>query len=222
MPSFSPSSKGVCVPKGFSSAGIACGIKEPSSPKKDLALILSEVPCQAAGVFTRNKVSAAPIHLCKQHLQKGASSTARAILVNSGNANACTGKQGDEDARAMAELAAETVGCQSHQIFIASTGIIGIPLPLERIRNQVGSLQASLQTESSQDAAEAIMTSDTRPKIQALASENFSVGGIAKGAGMICPNMATMLAFVTTDAQITAEEADRMLRIAVDQSFNRI
>lgn len=211
---------GVCAPRGFRSHGIACGIKIPGSTRLDLALIVSDSPCTAGGVFTQNRVSAAPVQLCRQHL--AASENHRAIVANSGNANACTGGRGMQDARSMARLAASALGFQETEIFVASTGIIGMPLPLERLQAQFAALTAGLRPENSDSAAQAIMTSDTRPKQCAVQVDNVRIGGIAKGAGMICPDMATMLCFITTDAAVSKAELQTATRAAANRSFNRI
>ncbi len=212
---------GVCAPLGFASSGLACGIKEPGSPKRDLALIVSDRPCVAAATFTKNRVPAAPVLLSRRHLETGAP---RAIVANSGNANACTGARGMEDAVEMTRRTAETLGLQPEDVFVASTGIIGMPLPMERLRSRFGELAAALQTADSNAAAEAIMTSDTRPKQVAIELEagGCRIGGIAKGAGMIRPDMATMLAFITTDVALDPSSLRQVTLEAVEDSFNAI
>lgn len=199
---------------------MACGIKIPGSTRLDLALIASDRPCAAGAVFTQNRVCAAPVRVCRQHL--AASPVHRAILANSGNANACTGSRGMADAQQMVKLAAAAVGCRDEEVFVGSTGIIGMPLPLERLQAQMGALAEGLQSADSHAAAQAIMTSDTRPKECAVQVDQIRIGGIAKGAGMICPNMATMLCFITTDAEISKEQLQAATQAAADRSFNRI
>ena len=211
---------GVCAPRGFRSHGVACGIKVPVSTRLDLALIASDFPCTAGGVFTQNRVCAAPVQVCRKHL--AASATHRAILANSGNANACTGERGMEDARRMARMAASALGLREEEVFVASTGIIGMPLPFERLEAQTSALMAGLQSEHSDSAAQAIMTSDTKPKQCSIQVDSIRIGGIAKGAGMICPDMATMLCFITTDAAISKADLQTATRIAADRTFNRI
>jgi len=213
---------GVCAPKGFRAAGIACGIKDPDSPKLDLALIWSKYPALTAAVFTQNEIKAAPVQLSADYLKKR---EPRAIIVNSGNANACTGHSGMTNARRMASAAASALGLLQREILVASTGIIGVDLPIERIEPKVPELVATLSKDC-RDAAEAIMTSDTRPKSGAIqiriGGKKVRIGAIAKGAGMINPNMATMLCFVTTDAKISKAELQSATREAVERSFNRI
>lgn len=216
---------GVCAPEGFRAAGVTCGIKDPDSPKRDLALIVSDHPTVAAGVFTQNKIKAAPVRLSSTYLRKG---LPRAVLANSGNANACTGTLGMEHARRMADSAAKALGIRRREVLVNSTGIIGLPLPIERIENRMAELADSLSpTRAASDlAAEAIMTSDTKPKSHAvevmIGGKKVRIGAIAKGAGMINPNMATMLCFVTTDAKVSKAELQEATHEAVDRSFNRI
>ncbi len=213
----------VCAPLGFRANGVCCGIKRPELPKLDLALLVSDEPCVAAGMFTRNRVKAAPVRVSQARLKK---QKIQAIIANSGNANACTGKQGMADAERMTQLAAEATGLSANQILVASTGLIGAPLPMERIEPKVAELAKGLQRKRGNLAAEAIMTSDTKPKEVAvevkLGETKVKIGAIAKGAGMIRPDMATMLAFVTTDARIQQEELTAATKEAVDQSFHRI
>lgn len=211
---------GVCAPRGFRSQGVACGIKVPGSSRLDLALISSDMPCAAGAVFTQNRVCAAPVQVCRQHL--AASTTHRAIVANSGNANACTGERGLRDAKFMAQLAAAALHCREEEVFVASTGIIGMPLPIERLEARFADLVAGLQPDQSDAAAQAILTSDTRPKQCAIQVDQVRIGGMAKGAGMICPDMATMLCFITTDAAVSAAELQAATRAAADRSFNRI
>ncbi len=217
-------SGGVCAAKGFRSSGIVCGIKNPNDKsKKDLALIYSKHPAVAAGVFTQNRVKAAPVHVSQAYLR---ADDPRAIIVNSGNANACTGPEGIRDARRMAELTSRALDIRRRQVLVCSTGIIGQPMPMDRIEPRVLELVEVLAAKDSKDAAEAIMTSDTVSKSAAvrvkIGGRKVRIGAIAKGAGMINPHMATMLCFVTTDANIEKAELERATREAVELSFNRI
>jgi glutamate N-acetyltransferase/amino-acid N-acetyltransferase len=217
-------SGGVCAPKGFSAGGVACGIKA-SSKKRDLALIYSEKPCAAAAVFTTNKVKAASVLVSAEHVAGG---VLRAVIANSGNANACTGEAGLAAARKMASLVAGHFGIEAGQVAVASTGVIGVPLPIDIIERNIEALANSLSADGEGHAAalEAIMTTDTRKKEGAVEVEidgkNVRIGGMVKGSGMIHPNMATMLCFITTDAAIPHEVLDSCLRQAVGRSFNRV
>lgn len=215
---------GVCAASGFQSHAVRCGIKDPNSSKLDLALIFSESPCTAAAMFTRNRVTAAPVKVSKAHFRSKLPK--HAILANSGNANACAGPDGVIHARRLATKTAKQLGIRHTQILLGSTGIIGRPMPMDRIEKHIPDLVAGLKANNSDPAAEAILTSDTRPKQAAVEVEidgkTVRVGGIAKGAGMIRPDMATMLAFITTDANVSDAELDRATRDAVDDSFNRI
>jgi len=190
----------VTSPKGFLAAGVRCGIKEQGP---DLALIYSQQPAACAALFTTNAVKAAPVLLSMEHARSG---TAQAIVVNSGNANACTGRRGLDDAARMAALTADALGIPPSDVLVCSTGVIGHFLPMDKIGRGIAEAAARLSPDGGPDAARAIMTTDTRPKMAACAFEvagaTLSIGAIAKGAGMICPNLATMLAFITTDASI--------------------
>ncbi|MCB1230483.1 MAG: bifunctional glutamate N-acetyltransferase/amino-acid acetyltransferase ArgJ [Verrucomicrobiae bacterium] len=216
---------GICAAKGFRAAGVTCGIKNPDSPKRDLMVILSDFPAETAGVFTQNEVKAAPVRLSQTYLKQA---TPKAIVANSGNANACTGTIGMDHARRMADTAAKALGIRRREVLVCSTGIIGLPMPIERIEAKMPELAGSLGegAEANALAAEAIMTSDTRPKSEAIrvkiGGKTVTLGAIAKGAGMINPNMATMLCFVTTDAKISKAELRAATREATDLSFNRI
>jgi glutamate N-acetyltransferase/amino-acid N-acetyltransferase len=216
---------GVTAPSGFLAGSIFCGVKEGNTSKDDIALIFSEGPAVAAGTFTTNQVKAAPVLLCAAHLRTAG---ARAILANSGNANACTGPRGLEAARAMCRAAAKALGTREREVLVCSTGRIGVQLPVEKMEAAIANLPARLGSQSrfSRKAARAIMTSDSFPKEIAvecnIAGKPVRIGGIAKGAGMIDPNMATMLSFVTTDAVIGKADLQRALRAGVGQSFNRI
>ncbi|MFQ5780977.1 MAG: bifunctional glutamate N-acetyltransferase/amino-acid acetyltransferase ArgJ [Nitrospiria bacterium] len=212
---------GVNAVDGFTAAGLSAGIKENGSP--DLALIYSEMPCTVAAVFTRNRFQAPPLLLDKRHLR---GRQGRAIIANSGNANALTGERGVQDAEAMAETTAQTLGIPTRSVYVASTGVISEFLPTQKIVRAIPRLASSLSDKGSGAAAEAIMTTDTFPKEFALigkvGQDNIRVGGIAKGSGMIHPNMATMLAFLATDATIDPGLLQEGLRQAVDRSFHRI
>jgi len=209
---------------GFTMGAAAAGVRNGTPTRLDVALIVSDRPCAAGGVFTTNQVIAAPCMVTKRHLERGA---IRAIVVNSGNANACTGEQGERDAIAMAEAAAKKIGCEVHEVAVASTGVIGVPLPVERITDAIASIE--LRPDAWEDVARAMMTTDTRPKLSrndcALdwrgARGSVHVRGVAKGAGMIHPNMATMLAFVLTDAILGPTLTGWARGFAAD-SFNKI
>jgi glutamate N-acetyltransferase / amino-acid N-acetyltransferase len=206
---------------GFTVAVGSAGVKDGTRRRTDVALIVSDRDCAAAGVFTTNEVIAAPCVITRKHLERG---RLRAIVVNSGNANACTGEQGDRDAIAMAQAAADKIGCDAHEVAVASTGVIGVPLPVERIAAAVSAM--TLRAGDWSEVAKAIMTTDTRPKLLSvdvpLSAGVVHLRGVAKGAGMIHPNMATLLAFVLTDAEVAAEELQEMLEDAADASFNLI
>lgn len=210
----------VTVP-GFSFSGITSGIKESGS--KDLALIYSQTPAVAAGVFTTNSIKAAPVKLA---IKKIASHKGQAILVNSGNANACTGTQGDRDARRVSREIASKLGLPGSLVYVSSTGIIGRPLPADTIINAMPELTGALSPSSLEEAAAAIMTTDTFPKFTSkrikIGGKTGTIAGIAKGAGMIRPDMATMLCFLFTDIAISAKALDSALRKAVRMSLNRL
>lgn len=212
---------GVTAAKGFTAAGIHCGIRKNRS-KRDLALILSDRPAAAAAVYTQNLVKGAPLTVTKRHLENG---TARAIVCNSGIANTCAA-DGIETAEGMCRLAAEAVGVDADDVLPASTGVIGPSLPLEPIAAAMPALAAALSETGSGEAAEAIMTTDTRKKEFALTfragGKTCTLGGIAKGSGMIAPNMATMLCFLTTDAAVTPALLHEALLDAVGDTFNML
>jgi glutamate N-acetyltransferase / amino-acid N-acetyltransferase len=212
---------GICAPAGFFGGSISCGIKNPKAPRDDTALVMSDKPCTSAATFTTNLVKAAPVHLSMEHLKSG---NIRGVILNSGNANACTGPQGLADARVMAAVAAARVGLEPEQILVCSTGRIGVPLPIKRIEAGIAAIRLSRRGGLS--CAQAIMTSDTFPKEIGFAVETesgtFHMGGIAKGAGMINPNMATMLCVITTDAAVPQPALRVALRGGVENSFNRI
>ena len=214
--------RGVTFARGFVAGAVAAGVKHEGTPRLDVAIVASTAEhCHAAGVFTTNQVIAAPCTVTKKHLAKG---HLRAIVVNSGNANACTGPQGERDAIAMATAAGELLRVDPHDVAIASTGVIGVPMPMDRVGPAIGRIE--LSESGWDDASQAIMTTDTRPKVAqrelTLSGGAVRIGGIAKGAGMIHPNMATMLAFVTTDALIDSAALRPMLRSAADDTFNAI
>lgn len=214
---------GVTAPAGFLCNAVECGIKDPSKKRLDLGLLYSEYPTVSAGTFTTNQVKAAPVKLCQKHLR---ANDIRAIVMNSGNANACTGPRGIEDAHLMASKTAHELELQPQQVLVGSTGIIGLPMPMDRITPHFASLAKGLSRTKNDALARSIMTSDTRPKILSIevpmGSKKIRIGAIAKGAGMICPNMATMLCYVTTDAKIGLADLKRATYVAVDRSFNRI
>ncbi len=211
----------VTSPNGFKAAGIYCGIKKR---KKDLALIFSDYSCTAAGTFTMNKVKAAPLVISQNVIKLDKS--VKAILINSGNANACTGESGYDDALKMQRWCAEKLNLLSTEVLISSTGVIGQKLPVEKIQTGLDEIIPSLSKDGGYDAAEAIMTTDTRIKSYAvkvrLKSGNVTIGGICKGSGMIMPNMATMLGFISTDAKIEKDLLQTLLKETVNVSFNKI
>ena len=212
---------GICAPLGFRAGAAAAGVKKPGTTRLDCALIVSDTPASVAGVFTTNRVFAAPVRYCRQVCARG---SARAVFANSGNANACTGEQGYRDVLATAALAAELVGIAPDEVCVASTGVIGVPMPMDRLSKGVQACAGALSATGSADAARAIMTTDTVPKEVAVevpaAGGAVRIGGIAKGSGMIAPNMATMLCFLTTDARISPDNLRGLLRDAAEQSFN--
>ena len=235
----------VTAPSGFAAAGVFCDIKRLGTgkgsnkgPKRDLALLVSLAPATAAGTFTTNQICAAPVRLCVERVRRG---RARAVVVNSGNANACTGEQGRLDAETMAALAATALNVSPKEVLVASTGRIGVPMPMGNVKKGIEQAAALVDSSpaSGSHAAEAIMTSDTKSKEVAvefeIAGRTVRVGGICKGAGMIQPGMsqsgaapalrplhATMLCFLTTDASIEARTLQAALNEAVAKSFNRI
>ena len=210
---------GITAPKGFKASGMHCGIKK--SGKKDLALIYSDVMANAAATFTSNKVKAAPILVSMEHIKSG---KAQAIIANSGCANACTGNDGMEDAQIMAKAAASALNINSENILVASTGSIGSRLPLKNILNGIRMLSKRMSQSGGVEAADAILTTDTRRKEIAVqfkgGGRTITIGGIAKGAGMIAPNMATLFSFITTDADVHSSNLKNYLKESVDKSFN--
>jgi glutamate N-acetyltransferase/amino-acid N-acetyltransferase len=222
----------ICAPRGFKCAAIFCDIKKlgtgkgsEKGRKDDLALIVSDRPAAVAGMFTTNQVCAAPVKISRQC---AARKFARVIVVNSGNANAATGAQGTKDAQRMAELAAKALSINKNEVSVCSTGRIGVPMPMKNVERGIRACAPRIarSTSSARKVAEAIMTTDTRRKEIAVefkvGKSTVRIGGICKGAGMIQPGMATMLGFITTDAVIESAALKRALRIAVEQSFNRI
>ncbi|MGQ0810965.1 MAG: bifunctional glutamate N-acetyltransferase/amino-acid acetyltransferase ArgJ [Nitrospiraceae bacterium] len=212
---------GITAPRGFQAAGIHCGIKKP--PGKDLAIVLSEQDGPIAGVFTTNRMAAAPVILDRQYLRLG---VGRAIIVNSGNANACTGAVGLAAARKMSTLVAKQLRVSRRKVFVGSTGVIGQPLPLSHIERGLPLLMKRARRSGGTEAARAILTTDRRVKQVALyeriGGRTVTIGGMAKGSGMIHPNMATMLAYLTTDVCIDRATLQAALKAAVDRSFNCI
>jgi glutamate N-acetyltransferase / amino-acid N-acetyltransferase len=210
---------GVTSARGFRAGAVAAGIKKSGAP--DLSILWSDRDAAVAGVFTTNKVRAAPVWLSEERVRLG---RARGVVVNAGNANACTGDGGMRDAREMTELVARKMGAASDDVLVASTGVIGVRLPMDKVR--AGLERIELSSSAGADAARAIMTTDTRPKERAVTIEiggrTVTVGGMAKGSGMIHPNMATMLAFIATDAAVEPDVLATSLRQATDVSFNMI
>ncbi len=227
--SFSEIPGGITAPKGFLAGSRYCGIKATNPDRPDMALIYSPQPTVAAGTFTTNKVKAAPVRISKVNLR---SADTRAIIVNAGNANACTGVEGIETAKRMIHAVAAALGIEGKQVMVCSTGRIGVPLPIKKMEATIAQMPLELREDGSQAAAEAIMTSDTFAKSMAVqldlagpggvGRKRVRIGGIAKGAGMIDPNMATMLCFLTTDAVIDKQLLQQALSVSVEQSFNRI
>ncbi|MBI5182904.1 MAG: bifunctional glutamate N-acetyltransferase/amino-acid acetyltransferase ArgJ [Nitrospinae bacterium] len=211
---------GITSVRGIKASGIRCGIKDKG---KDLALITSESMAEAAGVFTTNRVKSASVILCNENLKKGKG--CKGIIINSGNANTCT-KDGYMNAREMVEQISVYLDVPFESILIASTGVIGIPLPMERIRKGIPELIHRLSTDGGMDAAEAILTTDNLPKLSAVEYEidgkAIRIGGIAKGSGMIYPKLATMLSFLVTDVSIDRDSLQCALEESVKRSFNRI
>ena len=230
--SFRQISGSICAPRGFKSFSVFCDIKKlgtgkgsEKGRKDDLALIVSDVPASVAGMFTTNQVCAAPVKVSRQVTSR---KIARAIVVNSGNANAATGAQGMRDAKAMTRIAAGALSLNPNEITVCSTGRIGVPMPMKNVERGIRACAPRIarSTSNARKVAEAIMTTDTRRKELAvelkIGNRPVRIGGICKGAGMIQPGMATMLGFITTDAAIESSALKRALKIAVAQSFNRI
>jgi len=211
---------GVTAPRGFKAAGVSCGLKR--NKNKDLAVICSEDTSVAAGVFTTNLVKGHSLQVTMEHIKNN---LARAIVINSGNANACIGEQGYKDAIEMAQLASSLIGCNPREVLIGSTGVIGMPLNMQAVRSGIRDAVAVLSPDGGHDAEEAIMTTDLRPKEIAVELElqetRIRIGGMAKGSGMIHPNMATMIGVITTDANISGGLLDKALKDCVKRTFNR-
>ncbi len=206
----------VTTPRGFTAGAVHVGVRTDWD-KLDVALLFSEAPCTAAGMFTQNRVKAAPVLVTEQHLGNG---RAQAVVVNAGCANAATGKRGMDNALGMAEMAAAKLRVAPEDVVVASTGVIGTHLPMDRIGRGVENI--ALSPGGGHDFARAIMTTDTRPKYVAARAGRWSIGGVAKGVGMIHPNMATMLCFLTTDADVSQPFLSSVLREAVESSFNMV
>jgi glutamate N-acetyltransferase/amino-acid N-acetyltransferase len=212
---------GITAVPGLLASGIVAGIKP--SGKKDLALVYSSAPARAAAVFTTNQVKGAPVLVSQEHIRDG---KAQAIVASSGCSNVCTGEQGIKDAREMTRTVGELLRVKPNQVLIAATGVIGTPLPMDKIRAALPKLVKTLSPQGGRSAAEAIMTTDTRPKEAALRVEvggrPITIGGIAKGVGMLEPHLATMFCFLATDAMVAADALPRVLKRAADASLNRI
>jgi glutamate N-acetyltransferase/amino-acid N-acetyltransferase len=214
---------GVGAPQGFLTSAVTCGIKNPAATRLDLALVVSEDACASAGTFTTNRVKAAPVKVSQAHLRQG---DLRAIIANSGNANACTGVQGVHDAKTMCAAVAKALGLKRTEIGVCSTGVIGLPMPMMRLEPKIPELVAGLSLKNGGDFAAAILTSDTCAKEVAITLDidghRVRIGGCVKGAGMISPSMATMLCFITTDASISSAALRQVVLECVEESFNRI
>lgn len=214
---------GVVAPRGFVCGAVQCGIKDAAELRLDLGLIYSTASAVTAAAFTSNKVKAAPVKVCQAHMR---SNDIRAVIVNSGNANACTGPRGIRDAKTMAELTAAGLGLRPNQVLVGSTGIIGVPMPMERLTPKIPELIKLLGRNHGDAISRCIMTSDTRPKVISIAvplgRKTIRIGAIAKGAGMISPSMGTMLCYITTDAAIGLAELKKCVSSSVQNSFNRI
>ena len=223
MSSVQPIAGGITAPAGYRASGLHCGIKANGKP--DLSLIVSDRPASAAGLFTINLAKAAPVYLCQDHLARSGGRTL-AVITNSGCANACTGPQGTADAHEMARLTAAAVGCREDQVLVASTGVIGVNLKMDKIRAGIPQALAALSDEGGAAAARAIMTTDPFPKEHAVEVTTefgaFRIGGMAKGSGMIEPRMATMLGYLTTDAGVDPVMLQRALTEASRYTFNAI
>jgi glutamate N-acetyltransferase/amino-acid N-acetyltransferase len=209
----------VTTPLGFVASGIACGIK--ATNELDLALVTTDDgrPVPAAAVFTTNLAAAAPVAVSRTHLA-ATKGQAAAVILNSGNANAATGDRGNAHAERMCQLVADGIGCQPQEVLVCSTGLIGIPLPVDAIEAGVAQLLNQRAADGGLNAAEAILTTDTHPKQVLVSGDRFTVAGMAKGAAMLAPHMATMLAVLTTDARVQPEPLRRALAVAVARSFN--
>jgi len=209
----------VTTPSGFVAAGAACGIKGPN--QLDLALVATDdgQPVPAAGVFTTNLAAAAPVLVSRDHLA-ASGGRAAGVILNSGNANAATGVRGNSHAQRMCQLVADGIGCGPREVLVCSTGLIGIPLPIDAVESGMAALLDQRTGDGGPRAAQAIMTTDSSPKQVTVEGERFTIGGMAKGAAMLAPNMATMLAVFTTDASVQPAQLHRALGNAVERSFN--
>lgn len=221
MPDFPYLTQAITYPKGFRAAGARGGLKQEGP---DVALIVADSPCPAVAVFTTNLVVAAPVIVSREHLAAG---LIKAVAVNSGCANAVTGAEGLANAREMAAIAAKTLGCEPTQIVVSSTGVIGHPLPMDKVAAGICAAAQKLSADDDADAAKAIMTTDTRPKtitanIPLTGGVQARIGGMCKGSGMIAPNMATMLGFLTTDAAVEPGALHKALSFAVQRTFNAV
>ena len=208
----------IALPKGYSASGIACGLKPSGKP--DLGLLVSDRPAVSAGVFTTNRFQAAPLTVTRKHLRRG---SARAIAVNAGNANACTGKEGVADAEQMASLTAKALGLGGkHKVLVNSTGVIGVRMNMGAVETGISLAAKALSANGADDFAQAIMTTDTRPKTATAKIGDATLVGFAKGAGMMAPELATMLVFLATDANVDRNLATQALQQAVKPSFDAL
>lgn len=208
----------VTAPKGFKSAGLATGLRKSGRP--DMAIVVNEGPLSvAAGVYTTNRVEAAPVTWSRAITKNG---QARAVVINSGNANACTGSQGMKDAASMAEMLAQAVGCETEQALVCSTGVIGRAMPMDLIAKGIVKVANELSEQGGENTALAILTTDTKAKTVIHEGDGWSIGAMAKGAGMLAPALATMIGVITTDAVIDAKVAQNALDAAVEKTFNRL
>jgi len=212
---------GVTYPKGFLASGISCGIKKNHT--KDVALVYSTSTCTCAGVFTKNLVKGHSLQLCQEYVKRG---KAKAVLINSGIANACVGKQGHYDAVAICEMLSKGLNCEKEMVLLGSTGVIGVPLPIGKIARGINKALEGLSENGGSRAAEAIMTTDTYKKEAgaeiAVDNQPVRIGAMAKGSGMIHPNMATMISVITTDIKIKRHQAKELLREVSDLTYNRV
>jgi glutamate N-acetyltransferase/amino-acid N-acetyltransferase len=220
-PTFPPSEHTLTSIEGLKAAGVSAGIKASGAP--DVALLVSDQPMAAAAVFTQNHFAAAPVKVCRAHLLRSHSQV-RAVVVNSGNANACTGAQGERDATEMCERVAKVIGCPVHEVLVCSTGVIGVKLPMEKVRAGIDAALAELSGDvaAGRRFLKAIMTTDAFPKEASAKVGEGLVAGVCKGAGMIQPDMATLLAFVVTDLELRAEQMKRALPGIAAASFNAV
>ncbi len=211
----------VTFPKGYSAGTSACGLKK--SGQLDLCIITSDTPASCAGVFTTNVVKGHSLEVCKNHMKSG---SARSVYVNAGNANACVGKDGIADANKICSVIAKSIGCHPEEVLTNSTGVIGVRLPMDKISSGIADALSGLSKDNGEDAARAIMTTDTHPKAAQkeieIDGKKVRIGAIAKGSGMIHPNMATMISIITTDADIDSSLLQKMLKKCADLTYNRV